>query len=69
VALGGIKEGGIPVRRVALSPPPEQGKDAGVYHTVNVELSSSSDSHVSYIFVAVISICPTLILDLLYLTT
>src|SRR5690349_10025370 len=61
VALGGIEEGGLPVRRVALSTP-EQGKDASAYRTVNVGLSSSYDSHASYIFVAAISICPLLIL-------
>jgi hypothetical protein len=59
VALGGIEEGGIPVRRVALSTP-EQGKGASAYRTVNVGLSSSYDLHVSYIFVAAISICPPL---------
>ena len=60
MALGGIEEGGLPVRRVALSTP-EQGKYASAYRTVNVGLSSSYDSHVSYIFVAAISMCPLLI--------
>jgi hypothetical protein len=57
VALCGIGEGGMPVRRVALSTP-EQGKDTSIYRTVNVGPSSSYDSHVSYIFVAAIAICP-----------
>jgi hypothetical protein len=61
VALCSIKKGGMPVRRVALSTP-EQGKDASAYRTVNVRLSSSYDSHESYIFVVAISICPPLIL-------
>jgi hypothetical protein len=50
----------MPVRRVALSTP-EPGKDTSAYRTVNVGLSSSYDSHVSYIFVAAISICPPLL--------
>ena len=60
MALCSIKEEGMPVRRVALATP-EQGKDASAYRTVNVGLSSSYDSHVSYIFVAAIAICPPLI--------
>jgi hypothetical protein len=37
---------------------PQQGKDASIYHAVNVGPSSNYDSHVSYIFVAAIAICP-----------
>jgi hypothetical protein len=61
VALGDIEEGATPVWRVALSTP-KQGKDASIDHTVNVGQSSNYDSHISYIFVAVLSTCPTLIL-------